>query len=241
MIDASFVEAIQKRVATQLIEAEGRNFTTSPVHNLPFPAEPKVATLSVETLTGLVDYCKQLSLDGLDPAHLLLHVENYREVHLLSKLTGVTRFRDMYLEAACANSPFQFGSFMQHSAFMIALQSMFQDFGDRSKVAKVIGTLKAEEARTSQDNGMTQRVTATAGIAVVAEVDVPNPVLLKPWRTFPEIEQPPSNFVLRVQGGRDTLPQIALFEADGGMWKREAALAIREYLKANIPNIAIIA
>lgn len=241
MIDASFVQEIQKRVETKAMNFGDRHFTTSPVHNLPLPNEVKAATLAVETLSGLVNYCSNLALDGLNADELILHVESYHEVSLVSKLKGESRFRDSFVTANCKGYAFQFGQFHPHTQFMIAIQSLFQEYGDRAKVMKAIGTIKSGEERTSNDDGITQRVTAAAGVALVAEADVPNPVTLKPWRTFPEIDQPPSSFVLRVQGDKSGLPHVALFEADGGLWKREAVLSIREYLIKATLGIAIVA
>ncbi len=235
------MQEIQKRVETKGLKLGDRDFTTNPVHNLPLPLEPRAAVLEVETLSGLVDYCRNLALDGLSASDLLLHVASHQTVRLVSKLKGENRFRDSFVVADCGAYKFTFGSFTAHAPFMIALQALFQDFGDKAKVAKIIGTIKAEEVRTSMDDGIAQRVTATAGIALQAEVVVPNPVTLKPWRTFPEIEQPPSSFVLRVQSGKNGLPDVALFEADGGLWKREAVQSIREYLSKNTAWITIIA
>lgn len=46
-----------------------------------------------------------------------------------------------------------------------------------------------------------------------------------PFRTFLEVEQPESEFLLRV----DAEKGIGLFEADGGIWKLEAKRNIAEY------------
>ena len=55
-------------------------------------------------------------------------------------------------------------------------------------------------------------------------------------RTFSEIEQPESNFVLRVD--RDA--NIALFEADGGAWKNAAVARIRDYLKWRLSDCPVV-
>ncbi|MNW60692.1 hypothetical protein D3C74_386970 [compost metagenome] len=65
--------------------------------------------------------------------------------------------------------------------------------------------------------GMTQSVVAKTGVATVEDVKVPNPVLLAPYRTFVEVEQPESSFVFRMKDG----PSAALFEADGGAWRND--------------------
>ena len=92
------------------------------------------------------------------------------------------------------------------------------------------------------DDGFTQNITAKAGIARIAQVDLPNPVTLQPYRTFIEVEQPESQFVLRVKADpNDTTEPIrcALFPADGNRWKAEASQNIKEYLETET-DIAII-
>jgi len=79
--------------------------------------------------------------------------------------------------------------------------------------------------------GVSQSVTARAGLARVAEVPVTNPVTLRPYRTFAEVEQPASPFILRLKRKDGEMPQCALFEADGGKWKIEAIQNIARALR----------
>lgn len=126
---------------------------------------------------------------------------------------------------------FRFNAFVSNSAFMIAIQTLFHEgHNDWEKVTRVISTIKEERVTQSQDDGMAQQVTAKAGIAIVSEVEVPRVVTLKPFRTFREVEQPHSQFVLRLQAKQGQMPEIALFEADGGKWKLDAIEAIKDYL-----------
>ncbi len=48
--------------------------------------------------------------------------------------------------------------------------------------------------------------------------------------TFLEVEQPVSQFVFRMKDG----PRAAIFEADGGAWRNQAIVNIREYLKEQL-------
>jgi len=50
------------------------------------------------------------------------------------------------------------------------------------------------------------------GVAAVENINLPNTVTLKPFRTFAEVSQPESEFVLRLKEGN----RVGLFEADGG-------------------------
>jgi hypothetical protein len=71
--------------------------------------------------------------------------------------------------------------------------------------------------------------------------DVPI-VRLSPYRTFREIEQPRSEFLLRVRSGSsEGVVNAALFEADGGAWRHTAMTSIAEYIKKELPEIKVIA
>lgn len=59
---------------------------------------------------------------------------------------------------------------------------------------------------------------------------MPNPVKLRPYRTFMEIEQPESAYVFRVKDSEKG-PYFKLVEADGGLWKSIVMKRIKEYLE----------
>lgn len=79
------------------------------------------------------------------------------------------------------------------------------------------------------DDGVSQKTTIKSGIANKTDVIVPNPVKLRPYRTFAEIEQPQSSYVFRIQDG-DHGPSFKLVEADGGLWKNATMKKIKDYL-----------
>lgn len=63
---------------------------------------------------------------------------------------------------------------------------------------------------------------------------VPNPVKLKPYRTFLEVDQPVSEFIFRMKQDKYDGVLCALFEADGGAWKMEATERIKKYLESEL-------
>lgn len=242
MIDASFVESITNIAETEQFTLGDRDLFSKPVFNPPLPEEPRASTLAISTLGGFVEFCKAPPSRTIgDIANVLIHVESPTKVSLLSKLGGVAKYRDVFLTATRLGETFKFNQFQDHSNAMIALQVFFLEYGDRGNVLRVLGTIKDESVKIALDDGLTQRVTASTGVTLSQEVPVPNPVLLQPYRTFSEVQQPPSKFILRVKSGGDALPQIALFESDGGAWKLEAIASIREYLAAKLPEFTIIA
>lgn len=122
------------------------------------------------------------------------------------------------------------------------LQSQFKSSEVTASILQVVGNLKDEAVKTYADDGTSQIVTAKVGLTRPPEnVLLPNPVSLRPYRTFPEVEQPTSPFILRMQSTKEG-PQVALFEADGGKWKLDAIASIRDYLVNALPEgVTVIA
>lgn len=58
-------------------------------------------------------------------------------------------------------------------------------------------------------------------------------VPLRPYRTFQEVEQPESEFLLRL----DEEGNIGLFEADGGMWKLTARQTVKAFLEKELSGL----
>ncbi|MGN7309893.1 hypothetical protein ACTHQ4_02235 [Alkalicoccobacillus gibsonii] len=180
-------------------------------------------TLMINTLSGLVNYIKaNIERKGNS---FLLHVEDEKTVSLNGLLEEDGR-RETLVKANAIIPSFSFNRFINAEEFIISFQSKFVPVGDRDILLKVIGNVTDENVKSTGDDGISQKVEVKQGIASKAEVLVPNPVQLAPYRTFIEVEQPISEFVFRMQQG----PAGAIFEADGGAWRNEAIANIRDYL-----------
>ncbi|WP_462271007.1 hypothetical protein [Ligilactobacillus agilis] len=185
--------------------------------------------LRIKTLTGLVDYIKS-NLERKE-AKLLLHIEKPDEVSLIG-LLAEDGSRE-YLASAQAIVPrFNFDYYLDIEEFNVALQSVFAPTADRDILLKVVGNLKEDNVKTTGDDGVSQAVTIKTGVATAADVKVPNPVTLAPYRTFIEVKQPESKFIFRMKDG----PRGAIFEADGGAWRNQAILNIKTFLEGQLTN-----
>jgi hypothetical protein len=237
MIDENFVEKILQLAPTQTLEINDRKYTNKQVYAV---LEPKATTMAFATLTGLKDYIEQ-NLDRIDKDTVMLHVEDYRTVTIITGLSGPFRQRETLVRAQAQDCEFRFDKWYEREAFQIGLMASFAPTTNRDKVIQFVGNIVQKAEVQTEDDGFTQRVTAKAGIARVAEVDVPNPVTLKPYRTFPEADQPESDFIFRVKtNSNDAAVNAALYEADGGRWKLQAAMNIKEWLTENIPGVRVI-
>jgi hypothetical protein len=230
---------------TRLID--GRRFVTTPEGSLEvlektFFQHPDPYLVTVETLTGLVDYVKANS-ENME--NHIIHVESPRVVKLLSPLVGDANQRLCECQAQVVSHAFPFDELMDQETFIVFLLSRFTETDDRADILKLVGNVKDETVANWDDDGVTQRVAARTGIAKSEFVAVKNPWVLAPFRTFPEVEQPASNFILRLKGGGDGKPPMAaLFEADGGAWRNKAIANISEFLKDSLPgpyNLPVLA
>jgi len=223
MLSREAIEYIVGLGVTDIYEENGQHYSTNKLHLL---EEPRAAQLEVHSLSGIVEYLKS-KFDG--EFAMMVHVESPTEVTVFTQLNN-DRKREYLVRATAMLPSFRFENWYDPETFNIKLQSAFVQNVDRDVVLKVVGNIKEEDVKTYGDNGVTQTVTAKVGVAQVGQVEVPNPVSLAPYRTFVEVEQPPSNFVFRMKNG----PTAALFEADGGAWKLEAMKNIKTYLEEQL-------
>lgn len=223
-------EALQYIVGLGNVELHDIGRQTFSNQRLHVIEEPKAAAINVRSLSGLVDYLKSdFDQDGFEQR--MVHIINPVEVNVFSTFNGDYE-RNQYVSANAMLPKFSFDSFYNAEDMNIKLQSAFVKNEDRDIMLQVVGNIKEEAVQTIGDDGTSQAVTAKTGVATVSTVKVPNPVVLAPYRTFVEIEQPESEFIFRMQSG----PRCALFEADGGAWKIEAMARIKAYLEIELAD-----
>jgi hypothetical protein len=217
----------------QAEEINERTYSNGPSGIVPL-LPPKPETLKINTLTGIKDYGPSIGE--------MIHVVDHKTVNVIG-ITYVDGWmtRNNYLTAIHESPVFNFGQYYNVEMFIIALQSLFVQDDTTALILKLVGNIKDEGVSNFCDDGITQQITAKTGISLVSKVPVPNPVTLRPYRTFMEIEQPASTFVFRIKGNKDEAPYCALFEADGRMWCLNAIKKIKDWLEYEIPGVKIIA
>jgi len=221
-------EAIEKIIelsGPETIDVDGRTYAYrkwEPVKG------PKPDTLNVKTLTGFVDYLKDIGeLDGIKDLGSFIHIESYKAVSLRGPFDNYG-VRVNYIRAIHTGPVFQFGNWYSPEEFIILAQSLFEQSDAMRGLIKQIGNLAEQDIKTIEDDGVTQEITVKTGVAVVGQVQL-NPIIeLIPYRTFLEVTQPKSDFLIRL---RKPGPQIALFEADGGAWELLAIQSIGKWLE----------
>lgn len=206
-----------------------------------FPIQaPLITPVKVCTLAGFVD----LVTSRIDkfPDDVLVHVVDHEEVQLISKLSDDWSRRTVYAKAELTETiGFTFGTFLAHENFIVGVSANFTPDGDREYLLRLASNISTERVGTSADDGVSQQVGMKAGVVLKTQETVRPRVTLAPYRTFREVVQPQSEFVLRVkQGAEGVIPSLALFEADGGAWKIAAIENVARYLRPAVGNIPVI-
>ena len=234
MIKEAIEKIIELNAKPETIEIVGRKYMLS---NYDPVKEPTASALTINTLSGLVDFIKA-KIDHDEKKERFLHVRNYKDVLLTSELFGDWRQRESLICAQTEPVNRMSNNWYNTEDFIIHLNSLFAHSKDYQYLAGIVSGLTESSTRELKDDGISQTTTVKQGISMLAEEKIKNPVTLQPYRTFPEIEQPEIEFTFRVRSGGQS-PECALFEADGGKWKLDTVHKIRDYLKKELSDISI--
>ncbi len=236
-------EAIEKIIclaAPNKVEFGGHTYYD---RSLSLLEPPEVKAVSVTTLQGLSDLYSN-DLDLVKSGEVFVHITSPTSVEIVSQKSDDYGRRHLWAKAQHPGDVqrFSFGGFLNTENFIIGLQSCFQRtyverpdgkvIGDLEYVLKVASNVSSEGKVTQADDGISQNVEMAKGIVLKEQATLRSRVQLAPFRTFAEIDQPLSTFVLRVREQNGSI-QLALFEADGGRWKLDAVSSLSKWLKAH--------
>lgn len=227
-----FLEKVEEMVEPHSITEGIRTFVDKPMHMLvdEITADHPLHT---NTLSSVVDYIKSSAdSDALcDDGRRIIHVEDEKTVWLYTEMNSFKK-RNSLLCASAWVSSFPFGQWLSLENFIISVQSNFVDDEHRAQLLSFVATVKQDTGVEQQDDGVTQKVTTRSGVSLSRTTSTPNPITLRPYRTFSEVEQPESAFVFRIKAEEGRGVMAALFAADGEAWRHDAILKIRDYFQS---------
>lgn len=192
--------------------------------------------LCLQTLEGLVDYL-EANVDALEPEGVMIHVSGPSLVRVISKLHGRdTAQRSTVVAAAAADLTESFlGRWMDLETALIGLETRFQQNSGRAMAVRILGNVTEDAEVQTEDDGISQTVSQRAGFTLSDREGVPNPVALQPYRTFHEVEQPESPFLLRLRRGREV--EASFWLADGGRWELEAVENVAAWIESHTADL----
>lgn len=228
------IEHIQKTTQPIIQEVDGATFSISQYGGVReiIPDVYHPDTLALHSLEALVMMVRTEAAKMDAP--LYITIPNHLTVRCFAQPDpGDKYFRQVYYEATATDVPGFRDGFREQEKAIIELRSRFVPGEGVSYLLDLLSRINKESGVTTSDNGVSQMVEARQGVALKAAVQVKPRVALRPFRTFQEVEQPESEFLLRLNEKGD----IGLFEADGGMWKLAARQTIKAFLEEKLADM----
>lgn len=222
------IEFLQESAKPNTINNMGNTFCDKKLYRLDNYLYPDA--LLVSTLSSITEYLNADIDDDLVTKFLII-IDSPTQVRLLSEVDD--DMKRVHLMTACADLPkIEYGKFLEREPFNIMLQSCFSPTGDQEVLLLFISSVQAGTITEYSDTGFSQKATVKQGHLMGNQM-IPSPVVLAPYRSFIEIEQPESSFVFRMMEEANSIG-CAIFEADGGAWRRRAVQRIKDWLLSNV-------
>lgn len=229
-------EAIEKIVslaAPTIQEVEGSTFRITSdgdaeeLHPFPVFAE----TLELTSLDALVKLIRSeaAAMHRAEAPFYITIPDHLTAKCFLHPLEGKRSIRPTLYAARATDVPgWEDSAQLGFDQAMIALRTRFERTSDTDYALKLLSDITTGSKITYNDNGVATSVVTKTGVALQQNEGIRPIVALKPYRTFQEVEQPASEFLIRINERG-----ILFTEADGGMWKLKA----RETVKAHLEKL----
>lgn len=229
-----FLEKVEEMVQPQTLTEGIRTFVDKPMHMLVDEIAADTP-LHTNSLSSVADYIKSnADFDALaSDGRKIIHVEDEKTVWLYTEMNSFKKRSALLLASAWVSS-FPLGQWLSLENFIISVQANFVTDEHRDELLSFVATVKQDTGVEQQDDGVTQKVTTRSGVSLSRTSKVPNPISLRPFRTFSEVEQPESSFVFRIKAEEGCGVKAALFAADGDAWRHDAILKIRDYFQTHV-------
>jgi len=210
------------------IEVDGRLYWSRTGKPIKPPLTDAVTTTgSIDAFLSVLD---SPELQDLNIGVVEIVVEGTDRVSMVVRPSLLWRERHTIIEARWGCEEFPFNQYLPVEDFVIKAQCRFQDTEEKRTLIEHVSGIIAEESIETQDDGVTQAVIRKDSMNRKNREYITPIINLRPYRTFPEVVQTESPFLLRMSKSNDA-PTVALFEADGGMWIADACSNIAEYIR----------
>lgn len=187
-------------------------------------------TLPLNSLDALIKMVKtEAKFAPFAPkAPLYITIPSHKQVQCFTQPDPSQRFfRQFFYEVNATDVPgWDAKTQLGFEEAQIALRTRFQETSDTLYAMKLLSDISCGAKVVYNDNGIATTVTTQKGVALQGTAQIKPLVKLKPYRTFQEVEQPESIFLIRINDRG-----ISFTEADGGMWKLKARETIKAFLE----------
>jgi hypothetical protein len=194
---------------------------------------PMPVTIPIHSLTGLVDLLKAGTSVGIDEP-VFIHIIDHESVNIVACNMDSELRRRVYAKASFRQPGFPYDTFMPVEKFIVSVRAHFIQNEAVNYIFQIAGNISSDSKVRSIDDGISQSITIKKGIAKVESVVVQDILTLIPFRTFPEVDQPSSEFIFRMRVAEEGgTPSAAIFTAGSERWKLDAIKNIKSWFYFN--------
>lgn len=249
---AKAMEWIKQETAPHMQQIDGTNWTDKKLEKVENIL--KLDKMNFFTLTSLVDYLKsQVDVPNDFVKHIFINITSPEHISVYSEANKDNHYARTAIADVSAMLPVvKIGQWVNQTEFCIMMRANFIDNGftetanglfedtNRDALISVASNIVSGTIAEYEDTGISQKATLKTGIQEAEDKLLPEKVVLRPYRTFLEVEQPKSEFIFRAQDSKYDGVQLSLHEADGGKWKMEAMAAVKDYLEEALKELDYI-
>lgn len=234
MINKDFIEKIEELSEPKLVEVDGEKFCKHRLTHIQVDKHPDPAIIYLSSLQSLLEYIEGKN----DDAEKYLIIANTpTNVSLYGEYLSDFGRRNNFVVCIHDELELPISSWTPQTEFIIKLNTLFSETPDLERLIHVVSNIADVAQNKFDDDGISQEVTMRAGIERLSKETVKNPFMLKPYRTFYEIDQIESPFILRIDKGESGI-EFNLFDSDGGIWQSKIISSIKEYLKTELVTLS---
>lgn len=222
-----FVEKIIELSKNEEHHINGEVYTDKPINYVPHikHTPEKCRVYSLEALTTLI----KTEINKIPELPIFVEVVSERLVRVYSTYDEEFDRKNLY-SAETERIENSINYYHDKDEVITQLKSVYKHTDDIEYLLSLFNAISEESKVSDTDNGISQVVEATKGIQMKTNITIKPRVTLAPFRTFLEVEQPESEFLLRLKEGG----QVLIKEADGGVWKLEAKKRVKEWLESRL-------
>lgn len=229
-----FIQHIQETTRPQIEKMDGKTFAVTAEGNVVEIKAPAVHmdALPLQSLDALVKLVQSEASKEESP--LYITVPNHLTARCFGRASAKAPWRQVYYEANATDVP-GWGEKVElgFEAAQIALRTRFQETPDTIYAMKLLSDISCGAKVIYNDSGIATTVTQQKGISLQTNEPIRPLIALRPYRTFQEVDQPESIFLLRLSDRG-----VSFTEADGGMWKLKARETVKVFLEERLAEEA---
>ena len=223
------IEKIQELCALKTFNVAGETFHTDVRGNISQirPELDLIQNIHLSSLDALVAFVKTEAVPNHKQVYIT--IPDHKTAQCFTHYNEDLRNNRQYLYTADATDVPGWGEkvALPFEEALIALRTRFQATPDTEYALKLLSDITTGSKVTYNDNGVATSVVTKRGIDLQTNASIRPIISLRPYRTFQEVEQPASQFLIRINERN-----ITFIEADGGMWKLAARSTVKKYLEA---------